>query len=659
MKIVTVIPLKKGPLSEDLTYFTTHDVAPGNIVTVPLRSKKTLGLVIAVGDAMRAKSDIKEMDFNLKKILEVKDRSLFRAEYLESVLEISRYFATSKNNAVASLVPALFREEYDKIAQISEEAQKTKNTNQNSKKIKTEKLLFQAKAEDRISAYKTLIRESFAQKKSIFIVLPTERDIKNLHDSLSRGIEQFTFALHAGLPKKKIIEKFAKIMATEHGILILGTAPFLSIPRPDIGTIIVEHESSAGYKMIPKPHLDLRIFAELFASKINAKLILSDTLLRFETIARAEEEGLPPLHPMSFRVNFGGEIAIANRGEEQRETTGKAAPFKIFSEKSLAEIKHFVSRKKNVFIFSLRKGLATMTVCRDCSEIVTCDKCSAPLVLYHSEDGKKRMFVCHRCQREKRADIVCALCGSWNLIPLGIGTDTVVEEIKKQFSAMRAGEPKIKILKLDRESAGNAKGALKIVKEFEGSPGSILVGTEMALFYLNEEVPLSVIASFDSLWSIPNFKMSEKIIELILSILRNTEDKFIIQTKNTKDPSILALETGNLLSFVREELRERKNLGYPPYQRFIKVSHLGNKFEAEKARQMLREILKEYEPEIFSGFVAKLKGKYTTNALLKLEPKKWSLPGLLFGAKMDEALLQKLLALPRGFDVFVDPEDLL
>ena len=35
---------------------------------------------------------------------------------------------------------------------------------------------------------------------------------------------------------------------------------------------------------------------------------------------------------------------------------------------------------------------------------------------------------------------------------------------------------------------------------------------------------LSVIASFDSLWSIPSFKMSEKILQLIISITEITKD---------------------------------------------------------------------------------------------------------------------------------------
>jgi primosomal protein N' (replication factor Y) len=436
------------------------------------------------------------------------------------------------------------------------------------------------------------------------------------------------------------------LITLEHPVLILGTAPFLSIPRNDFGTIILEHESSSSYKMIGKPHFDLRIFAELFASKINARFILSDTILRLETIERVKIDNLIPMHPLSYRINFEGEIEISRKKEK----------FKIFSDKSIEEIKNTIAKKKNVFIFSLRKGLATMTICRDCNETVSCEKCGAPLVLYESHQGKKKMFVCNRCQEEKNGETVCINCGSWNLTPLGIGTDTVYEEIEKIFSI---SNERVKIFKLDKESAKNEKGAEKIIKEFEDNPGSILVATEMAFYYLQNKIPLSIIASFDSLWSIPNFKMSEKIIQIILSMIEKTKEKLIIQTKNEKDPAIKAFEAGNLLSFVREELKDRKNLNYPPFKRFIKITHLGDKEQTIKARKILEETFKEYKPEIFSGFVTRLKGKYVTNALIKMDPKKWSLPEFSTGSSLDESLLLKLLSLPPSFAIFVDPEDLL
>ena len=114
-------------------------------------------------------------------------------------------------------------------------------------------------------------------------------------------------------------------MNSSHGILILGTAQFLSIPCKGLETIIIEHESASAYKMISKPHFDLRVFAEIYASKINAKFIIADEMLRYETIGRKDIDNLIPLHPLSFRIDFPGTIDILSKVSKK-----EGAKFKIF-----------------------------------------------------------------------------------------------------------------------------------------------------------------------------------------------------------------------------------------------------------------------------------------------------------------------------------------
>jgi primosomal protein N' len=638
MKIVTVIPLEKTAFSGVLTYFSSKDIALGSIVSVSIRNKKILALAVSTEEASDIKGNIKGMDFNLRKIIDIKENSIFRPELISSAFLTADYFGTNKNSVLSTLIPAILKTEYDKLPRIKI----FPDRDFSSQNIRSEKLILQISKKERISVYKTLIRENFAAKKSVFIVLPTEEDVKDYLEILGKGIGQFAFGLSSGHSPKKILASVKEIMVQEHPILIVATAPFLSIPRYDLGVIILEHESSNAYKTIKRPHLDLRVFAEIFASKIGVKFIMSDTMLRFETIGRIDTDNLTPMHPLSYRVDIENNLSILDKGEK----------FKVLDDAAVEAIKTAISEKKNVFVFALRKGLATMTVCRDCGQIVGCDNCGSPVVLYLSKDGKKRMFICNKCKREMRNDTHCVSCGSWNLMPLGIGTDTVAQAIK-------ASIPKANIFKLDKETAKTAKGAEKIVKDFDKEAGAILVGTEMALFYIKNKIPLTIIASFETLWGIPNFKMSEKIIQLVLSMAGKTKEKFIIQTKNINDPAILALQSGNLLQFVRGELDDRKALGYPPFKRFIKITHTGDKAESLKVREALSEVFSEYEPEIFSGFVGKIKNKYITNALIKINPVRWSLPELSPGGSIDANLLAKIANLPSIFEIFVDPEDLL
>jgi len=254
------------------------------------------------------------MNFNLKKVIENKGNSIFPKELLETIFDTNKYFAQNKNNTIASLIPNVFLEGYDNLAKIK--ITSPKNFSNVSSSIKSEKLLFQAPFLDRISIYKTLVRESFARNKSVFLVLPTESDINKFKDQISKGIEQFTFPLHSGISAKKNLITCEKVLASSHPVLLIGTPPFLSIPEGNLGTIILEHESSSAYKTVGGPHLDLRVFAEIYASKINAKFILADEMLRYETIGRKDTDNLVPLHPVSFSIDFIGDLEIFGKNEK-------------------------------------------------------------------------------------------------------------------------------------------------------------------------------------------------------------------------------------------------------------------------------------------------------------------------------------------------------
>ena len=97
MKIISVIPFKKGIPKSDLTYFTSLEVATGNIVTVSIKSKKILALVTSVEELKDKKSNVKGMNFNLKKVIENKGDSIFLKEFLEAVFDTNKYFVICVN----------------------------------------------------------------------------------------------------------------------------------------------------------------------------------------------------------------------------------------------------------------------------------------------------------------------------------------------------------------------------------------------------------------------------------------------------------------------------------------------------------------------------------------------------------------------------------
>ena len=292
MKIISVIPISKVSSLDVLTYFHKDTIEPGSIVKIPLRKKSVYGLVLETKEAETVKSEIKSLSFNLKKIEELKSQQLLLKGFVEATKKIAQYNASSLGGTLFSLVPQTILEESSKIFFTPKNIKKTSFY---------EVSLIQAENEERFATYKSLVREEFARNNSVFFCVPTIEDLTNAKSKLEKGIEKYTFVFHSGLTKKEVQDNWKKACEETHPILIIGTGTFLSIPRSDLGTIIIEKEASRGYKTINKPFLDIRNVAEILAKEIKARLVLGDTLLRIETLWEEKKGKYATLSPLKFR----------------------------------------------------------------------------------------------------------------------------------------------------------------------------------------------------------------------------------------------------------------------------------------------------------------------------------------------------------------------
>jgi primosomal protein N' (replication factor Y) len=316
-----------------------------------------------------------------------------------------------------------------------------------------------------------------------------------------------------------------------------------------------------------------------------------------------------------------------------------------------------ITNNKSVFLFSVRKGLAPITVCNDCGHTLLCPTCSAPIVLYGSrqitanKNTTPRIFMCNKCGLKEKTEVSCPNCASWNLTPLGIGTDRVHEEIRNLY-------PKIKIIQIDKENTPTTKEAKDAIVEFKKNPGSILIGTEMAFSYLEDQVDYSAVISLDGLLGIPSFNITQKILHIIDKLFSITLSNIIIQTRMPENKILQHIINGNVLPLYREDLKERETFGYPPFLRLIKITFEGTTPETQKARNYIESKLGDYDPQIFSAFISKIKGKYITNTVIKVDPRIWALP-INEKKVVNESLYLNLSNLPPSFSINVDPEDLL
>ena len=242
--------------------------------------------------------------------------------------------------------------------------------------------------------------------------------------------------------------------------------------------------------------------------------------------------------------------------------------------------------------------------------------------------------------------MTCGNCGGWRLVPLGIGITQAEESIRRRF-------PDATIFRIDRDTVERHADAKKIIDKFYQTPGSILLGTEMAIPYLTEPLATVAVLSVNSLLTIPDFRMGEKVFRLLLLLREKAREHFLVQTRDP-DMELFALATqGNIGEFVRQELLGRQELSYPPFSTMIKFTHQGGKVEGARVMTDIERTFGAYHPVSFPSFIGKIKGKYLMNALLRIVE-----DGKNAGWPNDE-LLGLIRALPPDVEVRVNPDSII
>ncbi|MEK7150132.1 MAG: primosomal protein N' [Patescibacteria group bacterium] len=629
MKLLEVIPIMKGISKETLTYFTSGEVSAGSIVRVPLRKKTISAIVLSLQEVSEVKSSIKESSYSIKKIEKINSFGLVMPEFIEASKEMATYLASSTGSVINSIIPKNILLDSEKLKFETKSVAHSRPH---------EKFVLQDDDTDRCVSYRSLIREEFAKGLSVFLCLPTIQDIKKTFETLSRGVEQYTFVLHGGLSKKETVDTWSKIINEPHPILIIATGSFLSVPRSDLGTIIVDKENSSAYKSQARPYLDIRKFSEILSEKMKARLVFGDLLLRTETIWRHGQGEFIEFSPLKFRSLSTAAQEIIDM--KKLKGGSKESPFKIISQQLEYMVRENQENNEHMFVFVARRGLSPTTVCNDCGNIVICSVCKAPTVLHRS--NKENFFLCHRCGERRSAMEKCAKCDSWNLTALGIGMERVHQELSEKF-------PSMKIFRIDSDSSPTQKIATKTIEAFYESPGSLLLGTEMALLYLSEKIDSTAIVSIDSFFSLPDFRVNEKVLNILLKTRSLASRNFLIQTRDASQKVIECATKGNLAEFYRDEIKNRKEMEYPPFSMLIKITLSGEKKKISEEMQKLEKYLAPFPLAIFPAFTPFAKGKFSMHALIKIPRNRW----------VDEALLGKLRNLPLQFSINVDPESLL
>lgn len=612
--LVEVSPISSSSATRSLSYFSATKLPLGTLVKVPLRKGYSLAVVLSSRDVRTVKSEIRRAGFLLKKI---KKSDILEAclplETFEAMLECAHYYALSLGNLLSALLPKALTTEPELFF----------STLQSKKKPhvhQKETLLLQMENEERFGQYRALVRQSFAHGSSVLFVVPTHLDIERVEKELSKGISDFVYTFSLNMKSDVLKNTWLKALNEKHPVLFITTPAGLFFHRGDCDTIIVERENSRAYRTFTRPFLNLKTLIESLSKHSHKQLVFGDSVLSLETLWKERSGDYGENSLIRWRLP-SAPTSLIDASTKQNEK----GHFEILSNEVKAMIEKAIEEKERVFLFGARKGLAPTTVCGDCGFVLPCLNCGAPVVLHQRENAT--VYICHACRQRRDSTTTCGYCGSWKLVPLGIGTEQIVKEVRHLF-------PHTHVEILDKDYATTDKQAQAIAKSFLDK-GGILVGTELAFFHL-ESVPYSALVSVDSLFSVPDFGINERIFYLVSRLRELSKKEILIQSRNIGKQVLSWATQGNIIDFYQNEIAEREMLLYPPFSIFVKITM--DKHQGTGEMTKLKERLATWKPDVLKD-----------SLILRVPRTNWP----------ETELVSLLSLLGPQFNIKIDPESIL
>ena len=356
--------------------------------------------------------------------------------------------------------------------------------------------------------------------------------------------------------------------------IVIGPRSAILAPLSDIGVIIVDEEHESSYKQFdPAPRYHARDVAVMRASMNQAVCILGSATPSMESYHNATQSRKYRYLAMPERVPVPGRRAaslpVVTAVDLIQEKKKRRLPG-VLSEPLKQAISLRLSRNEQVILLQNRRGYSAILLCQTCGWSPMCDDCAVTLT-YHKAKHNLR---CHYCGKTAPFMRRCKECGSTDMARMGVGTQRVEEELEAHF-------PQARTLRMDLDTTTEKNAHYTILDQFGRGQADILIGTQMVAKGLDfARVTLVGVINADVGMLLPDFRADERTFQLLTQVAgragrADRPGEVLLQTRNPDSPVLRFAMQHEFESFARDTLLQRKELGYPPFGRLIRIEFKG------------------------------------------------------------------------------------
>ncbi len=420
--------------------------------------------------------------------------------------------------------------------------------------------------------YIEALKEVLARGKTAIVLVPeialTPQMVQRFRSHFGDDIA----VLHSRLSMGERFDAW-RSLREGHKRIALGPRSAVLAPMQNLGLIVVDEEHEASYKQedaVPRYHA--RDVAIMRARAANAIVVLGSATPSVESYFNAKI-GKFRLLELTRRIDDVPmpHVELVNMTREPRP--GRKMP--VFSRLLKEKIEEKLQRGEQVILLQNRRGYAPTLICADCGYVEMCKNCHISLT-YHVAGHRLR---CHYCGYSKTAPEVCPKCGSPELTYKGRGTQRVEEELRSLF-------PHAKVVRMDLDTTVRKWSHDRILGAFGRHEYDILLGTQMVAKGLDfPSVTLVGVITADLGLYFPDFRAAERTFQLLTQVAgragrKDRQGEVVIQTFSPTNFALICASQHDFHSFFDWEIRQRRELAYPPYGRLIAIEVRGLNVDA-------------------------------------------------------------------------------
>lgn len=371
--------------------------------------------------------------------------------------------------------------------------------------------------------------------------------LARLQSRLSTPISVF----HSSLTEKQRYQHWLDVYH-QKSFLIIGTRSAIFAPIKNLGLVIIDEEHDPSFKQIEGVRYSAKDAVMMRAKMHDVPVILGTATPSLETFFHAKHRRYQQLVLSKKALTNNPLMYHLIDLRRQKIHHGLA-------DETLVMMQKHLEKNQQVLVFINRRGYAPLMYCHDCGCGIECQRCDVHLTFHRTQ----KKLICHHCGWSCSLPNQCPKCFSYQLVPIGVGTEQVSDFLSHHFDCP--------VLRFDRDVIKNKQQLEEGLKKIDERHVNLIVATQMlAKGHHFSHLSLVVVVDGDSGFYQADFRALERLGQMLTQVAGRAgraeiPGEVCIQTHLPQHPLLLTLIQKGYEPFILTLLQQREAALLPPY----------------------------------------------------------------------------------------------